>query len=98
MERPERALAKWMDAFTRAALLDETTARRRLMLVEWALLALVTRLDEEGSLVQDSGWPAKARAELAGETPASPQPTTTEEAIRAHWKQVVAWQELRGRG
>ena len=59
----------------------EGAASHRLRLVQWALLGLVTQLDEE-RLHTDAKWMSRARDELK-EAPA-PDAPRVELSIRAH--------------
>jgi hypothetical protein len=76
----EKRFEPWMDQVTEYVFV-EGAASHRLRLVQWALLGLVTQLDEEG-VHTDAKWMSRARDEL--KEAAAPNAPRVELSIRSH--------------
>jgi hypothetical protein len=77
----DEKFAPWMNRLEAHVLSEEALTSRRLLLLQWALLGLVTQRDEEQAHSNEK-WMARAREELQ-EDPA-PHAPRIERTIRAH--------------
>jgi hypothetical protein len=76
-----KRFAPWLDRLGDQVISQRALSSQRLQLVQWALLGLVTQLDEEHAH-RDQKWMARARDELS--QAAAPNATRVELSIRGH--------------
>jgi hypothetical protein len=90
----DETFAPWMNRLEAYVLSKDATSSRRLLLVEWALLGLVARLDDEDANTRET-WMARAEEEL--EEDLAHDAPRIDQRIRTHARRAIVDHDRRSR-